>query len=38
MSDHEDAITRPKLHHINLKTTRLQEMVQNCFLSGFGYP
>jgi hypothetical protein len=38
MSERKETISRPKLHHINLKTTRLQEMVQNCFLSGFGYP
>ncbi len=27
MPDYKDATIRPKMHHINLKTTRLQEMV-----------
>jgi catechol 2,3-dioxygenase len=27
MSDRKKTVSRPKLHHINLKTTRLQEMV-----------
>ena len=27
MSERKETISRPKLHHINLKTTRLQEMV-----------
>ena len=28
MSDNQETILHPKLHHINLKTTRLQEMVE----------
>src|SRR5215208_5521765 len=27
MPDQNEAVIRPKLHHVNLKTTRLQEMV-----------
>ena len=27
MVDQNEAVIRPKLHHVNLKTTRLQEMI-----------
>ena len=27
MYDHKETIVHPELHHINLKTTRLQKMV-----------
>ena len=27
MSAQDEVVTRPKLHHVNLKTTRLQEMI-----------
>jgi catechol 2,3-dioxygenase len=27
MTEHKDAIVRPAFHHVNLKTTRLQEMI-----------